>query len=117
MFMKKNSSKARKTSDNDLLPEYDFSGGVRGKYARALREHGYSIRVYEADGTYSETRVLGEKTVVLEPDVWEYFPNSQAVNRALRALIAIVPANREATVREGKTGYQVATKKKNRLKS
>ena len=89
-----------------MRPEYDFSGGVRGKYARALREQGYTIRVYEADGTYTETRVLGEKTVVLEPDVWEYFPNSQAVNEALRALIAIAPGKQKATLREGQATYQ-----------
>lgn len=97
-----------------MLPEYDFSGGVRGKYAKALREQGYTIRVYEADGTYTETRVLGENTVVLEPDVWEYFPDSQAVNRALRALIAIAPAKQAASVRERKATYQTAAKKKNR---
>jgi hypothetical protein len=112
--MKKRSSKARRTPDADMLPEYDFSGGVRGKYAQALREQGYTIRVYEADGTYTETRVLGEKTVVLEPDVWEYFPDSQSVNRALRALIAIAPAKRETSVREEKAAYQTAARKKNR---
>jgi len=32
--------------------------------------------------------VLGEKMVVLEADVWEYFQNSEAVNQALRALIS-----------------------------
>ena len=114
--MKKNSPKVIKTSADDVRPEYDFSGGVRGKYARQLREEGCTIRVYEADGTYSETHVLGEKTVVLEPDVWEYFPDSQAVNRALRALIAIAPTKREASVREEKTEYQ-PTQKKNRPKA
>jgi hypothetical protein len=77
--------------EDDMQPEYDFSGGVRGKYARTLRENGYTIRVYQADGTYSERRVLGEKTVVLEPDVWEYFQDSEAVNHALRTLISLVP--------------------------
>ncbi len=114
ILMKKRSPKATSTSDEDMRPEYDFSGGVRGKYARALREQGYTIRVYEADGTYTETRVLGEKTVVLEPDVWEYFPNSQAVNEALRALIAIAPGKQKATLREGQATYQAVPKKKRR---
>ena len=114
--MKKSPPKTTTTFDNDIRPEYDFSGGVRGKYAKALREQGYTIRVYRADGTYTETRVLGEKTVVLEPDVWEYFPDSQSVNRALRALIAIAPTKREASVREKKAAYQVSSKNKNRPK-
>ena len=92
--MKKNSSKPIATTD-DVLPEYDFSGGVRGKYAKTLREEGYTIRVYHDDGTYSEEHVLGEKTVVLEPDVWEYFQDSGSVNRALRTLISIVPEKRK----------------------
>ena len=73
------------------VAEYDFSGGVRGKYAATLREEGYTIREYNADGTFTETRVLGEKTVTLAPDVWEYFPSSQAVNDALRTLVSLIP--------------------------
>lgn len=82
-----------------------------------MREEGYTIRVYEADGTYTETRVLGEKTVLLEPDVWEYFPSSQAVNEALRALIATAPKKQKATLREEKTTYQIPVKKKRRPKA
>jgi hypothetical protein len=40
---------------------YDFTGGVRGKYARRLREDGYTIRAYNDDGTFTDTRVMGEK--------------------------------------------------------
>ena len=112
--MKKSQPKITKTSADDLQPEYDFSGGVRGKYARTLREQGYTIRVYESDGTYTETRVLGEQTVVLEPDVWEYFPDSQAVNQALRALIALAPEKRKSAVREEKAAYQTSAKKTRR---
>jgi hypothetical protein len=49
--------------------EYDFSGGVRGKYARR----------------YSQ----GTNVVVLEPDVAKVFPNAKAVNRSLRSLAAL----------------------------
>ena len=55
--------------DPDMLAEYDFSQGVRGKYAQR----------------YSE----GTNLVALSPDVAEFFPDSEAVNTALRALIAI----------------------------
>jgi len=80
-----------KSANDELRPEYDFSGGVRGKYAKALKEKGYTIRVYHRDGTFSEKRILGEQTVTLEPDVHKYFPNSKAVNRALRTLISLIP--------------------------
>ena len=61
-------SKATNTVE-DIRPEYDFSKGIRGKYAKTLRENGYTIRVYHTDGTFTEKRVLGEKTILLEPDV------------------------------------------------
>ncbi len=53
----------------DMLAEYDLSQGVRGMYAQR----------------YSE----GTNIVVLSPDVAEYFPDSEAVNAALRALVEI----------------------------
>ena len=56
----------KKQTDNDMLPEYDFSGGVRGKYAERLAK--------------------GSNIAVLDKDVQKLFPNSAAVNSALRAL-------------------------------
>jgi hypothetical protein len=82
--------------------QYDFTGGAHGKYIRTSREEGYTIRVYHDDGTFTEKRALGEKAVVLEPDVWEYFPDSKSVNRALRALISIVPEKRKVAVKKGR---------------
>ena len=63
-----------KVEDNDeLRPEYrreDFPHGlVRGKYATAMAE--------------------GSNIVRLDPDVARAFPNSEAVNEALRALLRI----------------------------
>ena len=55
------------TDTNDMRPEYDFSGGVRGKHHKAYRE---------------DTNV-----VLLEPEVARVFRDSAAVNRALRMLI------------------------------
>jgi len=83
--------------DDDMRPEYDFSDGVRGKHYKVLREQGYIVRVYNDDGTVTERHVAGERTVILEPDVYEYFPNSQAVNSALRTLISLVSEKRQAT--------------------
>jgi hypothetical protein len=90
-------TKTESIVDNDMRPEYDFTGGVRGKHHKVLREQGYIVRIHNDDGTVSERHVAGERMVVLEPDVYEYFPNSQAVNFALRTLISLVPEKRAAT--------------------
>ncbi len=79
-----------------MRPEYDFTGGVRGKHYKILREEGYIIRIRNDDGTVTERHVAGEGVVILDPDVHEYFPNSQAVNLALRALISPVPEKHRA---------------------
>ncbi len=47
-----------------------------------MREQGCIVRVYNVDGTVTERHVASERTVMLEPDVYAYFPNSEAVNLA-----------------------------------
>lgn len=73
--------------------EYDFSkmsGGVRGKYYEAYRK-GHTVKIHKMDGTTVEQHfTLEEGAVMLEPDVREYFPNSEAVNKALRCLIPLM---------------------------
>jgi hypothetical protein len=59
--------KKAKSKVVDIRPEYDFSGGVRGKYAERYAE--------------------GSNVVVLDPDVAQRFGSSEAVNRALRSLV------------------------------
>lgn len=79
----------RKSAEDgeDMAPEYDFSQGVRGKHASAMRD-GYRMVIHHSDGTM-EVRDVAPRpgTVVLDPDVRAYFPDSEAVNRALRKLI------------------------------
>lgn len=53
--------------DLEMREEYDFSGGVRGKYVDRFSE--------------------GSKLVVLDPDVAEVFSDAASVNEALRGLI------------------------------
>ena len=55
---------------NDMRAQYDFSGGLRGKYARRYAE--------------------GTNVVVLDPDVAREFPNHDVVNDTLRAVAEIV---------------------------
>ena len=56
--------------NTEMRKEYDFSGGIRGKYAKRFSE--------------------GTNIVVLDPDVAEVFRDSASVNRALRALSEII---------------------------
>ncbi|HSB29600.1 MAG TPA: hypothetical protein VLE19_17165 [Pyrinomonadaceae bacterium] len=67
--------KPNREPDPDMLEEYDFSNGVRGKYADRFAK--------------------GANVIVLDPDVAEVFPNSESVNQALRALAAIIRMSRE----------------------
>ena len=78
-----------------MRSEYDFSDRVRGKHHKVLRKEGYIIRIHNDDGTVIERHVAGERMVTLDPDVYEYFPDSQAVNLALRTLISLVPEKRQ----------------------
>ncbi len=78
---------------DDLRPQYDFTGGVRGKHYKA-RQKGYSIKIYKADGTATVRHIKPERLITLSPDVREHFPNSKAVNRALRTLITLFPEKR-----------------------
>ena len=53
---------------NEIRDDYDFSGGVRGKYAARFAE--------------------GSNIVVLDPDVAAEFDSAEAVNQALRTYLA-----------------------------
>jgi hypothetical protein len=55
--------------DPDMLDDYDFSQGVRGKYVQRFAQ--------------------GSNVVVLAPDVAEAFPDSESVNAALRLLVEV----------------------------
>lgn len=61
--------KGKSRRDPEMLDEYDFSGGVRGKYAERFAE--------------------GTNLIVLAPDVAAVFPDSASVNEALRTLVRI----------------------------
>jgi hypothetical protein len=54
----------------EMREEYDFSKGVRGKYADRFGE--------------------GTNIIVLDPDVAEVFSDAKAVNEALRPLAELV---------------------------
>lgn len=77
--------------------EYDFRGGVRGKHAKTMGA-GYTITTHQGDGTTTvQTVAPRQGTVILEPDVLAYFPDSAAVNHALRTLITLFPDRQPVT--------------------
>jgi len=63
-----------------MRPEYDFSGGVRGRHY--------------------EQYAAGTNVVFLDPDIAKAFRDSESVNRALRLLLDLaqnqLPPNRAA---------------------
>jgi hypothetical protein len=76
---------ANKTKQGqEMRDHYDFSGGVRGKYAARYAE--------------------GTNVVVLAPDVAGVFPDSIAVNEALRTLVRMSGKTLRATPTPKKRG-------------
>lgn len=71
--MKKQSKKTTPTADG-LRPEYDFSGGDRGKHAARY--------------------AAGTNVVVLAPDVAKQFPTAEDVNETLRAVGKLIRRSR-----------------------
>jgi hypothetical protein len=72
----------------EMRKEYDFTGGVRGRYAARFAQ--------------------GVNLVLLDPDVAAIFKDSKSVNAALRKVGGIVrkkPATSVLAVREKKPKY------------
>lgn len=59
--------------------EYDFSNGIRGKYAERFK--------------------AGHNLVLLDPDVAKAFPTTKSVNEALRKLLDTVPGSNKNQTR------------------
>jgi len=57
-------------NDPDMLEEYDFSKGLRGKY--------------------SNRYAAGSNVVVIDSDLSEFFPDNESVNQALRSIVDII---------------------------
>ena len=76
MFMKKNPNK--QPVNDEMRPEYDLRGGVRGKYYERYKQ--------------------GTNVVLLEPDIAKVFRDSATVNEALRQYL---PEHGAPPVRKG----------------
>lgn len=66
----------REVDRDTMRPEYDFSKGVRGVTAARYRE--------------------GTNIIVLDPSLMDVFPDSEAVNEALRALASVLRRRKRA---------------------
>ncbi len=66
----KGKQQARESDQDTMRPEYDFSKGARGVTAARYRE--------------------GSNIIVLDPSLLDVFPDSDAVNEALRALAPVL---------------------------
>ena len=59
----------------EMRPEYDFRGGVCGKYAKRFAS--------------------GSNVILLDPDVAEVFPDAATVNAVLRVLAKLILRQRK----------------------
>jgi len=73
--------KASKPAPDEMRPEYDLRGGVRGKFFAEYQK--------------------GTNVVLLDPDVAKEFRDSEAVNRALRQFVDEHPSARATKRRAG----------------
>ena len=80
----KNSSNQKHRQDEDTMrPEYDFSKAVRGVTAARYAQ--------------------GTNVVLLDPDVAGIFPDTRAVNEALRTLARLTRATSRPKSRQKRT--------------
>ena len=83
--------KTKAASSDEMRPEYnfDYSKAVRGKYYKRILKEGANV-------------------VVLEPDTAIAFPNSEAVNDALRVVLQAGRAAQRLTPRSTRTRAKAA---------
>jgi hypothetical protein len=73
-----------------MLPEYDFTGAVRGKYYERFK--------------------ASSNVVVLDPDVSAAFPNAESVNQALRSLASVARRSVRVTRRSSSVARRPNTR-------
>lgn len=84
----------KKSHESDPLaprPQLDFSKGVRGKYSNLLQQ--------------------GANVVIIDPVLMPFFPDSESVNRALHAFLAINDQVKSAANSIGRRSTSSATRK------
>lgn len=90
--MKNSSSKKRHDDEDTLRPEYDFSKAVRGVTAARYAQ--------------------GTNVVLLDPDVAELFPDTRAVNEALRTFARLVQTAPKLRAQKKKTASHECSRRR-----
>lgn len=85
----------KKRDREEMRPEYDFTGGVRGKYVARLAK--------------------GGNVVVLDRDVASGFRDSVAVNEAQRALATVIQSRQKSKRGSAITSTRAPRKRSVRL--
>jgi len=83
VLMKTTRSKKKRADVDTMRPEYDFSRAVRGVTAARYAQ--------------------GTNVVLLDPDVAELVPDTQAVNEALRTFARLARVTRRPRARQKRT--------------
>jgi len=78
--MKKITKHSTNGQSDEMLQNYDFSNGVRGKHFKKFRE-----------GVTVHLMGVNSKVVVLDDDLGRIFPDSKSVNDALHHLVDALP--------------------------
>jgi hypothetical protein len=86
---------------SDIPPLTEEQLQAMRPHAEVMAEHGIefdptepiTVTVHHEDGstTTYEKQPSQRRMVVLDPDVGQYFPDSESVNRTLRLLISLIP--------------------------
>ncbi|MDM8526162.1 hypothetical protein QUF80_22530 [Desulfococcaceae bacterium HSG8] len=78
------------------IPPFDFENSEPNKFAERYDEHAETV-IYKSENA---------RGVILDQDVAEYFPDSESVNIALRALISVISKIRSLPARPAVAAYQ-----------
>jgi hypothetical protein len=82
---------SQQSFDDDILPEYDFTHGVKGNHYQKYQQR-HNVTINYEDGKKITRMIKPEDNIIiLDPDVKKYFPDSESVNSTLRSLIKLIP--------------------------
>jgi hypothetical protein len=81
-------TKNYKESEDFEIPPFNFDNSLPNKYAKQYDEDNLSIII--------KSNAL--KTIVLDADIADYFPDSKSVNFALRSIIKAIPVKRQKAI-------------------
>ncbi|MEZ4631132.1 MAG: hypothetical protein R2880_10555 [Deinococcales bacterium] len=76
-----------------MRDDYDFSKGISGKYRHFVGQV-RTLNIRHPDGSVTVESIPA--AIELDEDVRQYFSTSEAVNKALRGLIELMPESKKS---------------------